>query len=312
MKHPLTGMTISLVDRPDRVVIDGNSNQLRFGGASSKGVHEPSVSGRSQAFVANCGDIGTGALLTLALPTAYMPQVTHLLVVDDHRSIRDPLAAYLRRQGFEVSTASNGVEARAHLLKLRFDLVVLDRMMPGEDGLSLCRHIGQDYGTPVIMLTAKADHADRITGLDQGADDYVTKPFSVDELVARIRSVLRRAGGAGANAGHAESGRLRFAGWTLELLHRHLHDPMGVNVALSTMEYRLLRVFLDRPNQVLSREDLLDLSRRDNVSFDRSIDSQISRLRRKLEDDPRHPALLKTIWGDGYLLAATVEHESAA
>ncbi len=132
--------------------------------------------------------------------------MTHLLVVDDHRSIRDPLAAYLRRQGFEVSTASNGVEARAHLLKLHFDLVVLDRMMPGEDGLSLCRHIGQDYGTPVILLTAKADHADRITGLDQGADDYVTKPFSVDELVARIRSVLRRAGGVGVSVSGGSAG----------------------------------------------------------------------------------------------------------
>ncbi len=312
MKHPLTGMTISLADRPNRLIIDRNSNQLGFDAASCKGVHGPNVAEDPQAFVANCGDIGAGGLLTLVFPTACTPQVTHLLVVDDHRSIRDPLAAYLRRQGFEVSTASNGVETRAHLLKLRFDLVVLDRMMPGEDGLSLCRHIGQDYGTPVIMLTAKADHADRITGLDQGADDYVTKPFSVDELVARIRSVLRRAGGAGGNAGHAESGRLRFAGWTLDLLHRHLHDPLGVEVGLSTMEYRLLRAFLDRPNQVLSRDDLLDLSRRDNVSFDRSIDSQISRLRRKLEDDPRHPALLKTIWGDGYLLAATVEHESAA
>lgn len=237
--------------------------------------------------------------------------MTHLLVVDDHRSIRDPLAAYLRRQGFEVSTASNGLEARAHLLKLRFDLVVLDRMMPGEDGLSLCQHIGQDYGTPVILLTAKADHADRITGLDQGADDYVTKPFSVDELVARIRSVLRRASGTPHRPLNTESVHLRFAGWSLDLLHRTLHDPLGVEVALSTMEYRLLHVFLERPNQVLSRDELLDLSRRNNVSFDRSIDSQISRLRRKLEEDPRHPTLLKTIWGDGYLLAASVEHAPA-
>lgn len=256
--------------------------------------------------------MGADGLLPLALPPARPPDVTHLLVVDDHRSIRDPLAAYLRRQGFEVTTASDGVETRARLLERRFDLVVLDRMLPGEDGLSLCRHIGQDYGTPVIMLTAKAEHADRITGLDQGADDYVTKPFSVDELVARIRSVLRRAVASTANVQRAEAGRLRFAGWSLDLLHRHLLDPLGVEVALSTMEFRLLCAFLERPNQVLSRDDLLDLSRRDNVSFDRSIDSQISRLRRKLEDDPRHPTLLKTIWGDGYLLAATVHHEPAA
>lgn len=238
--------------------------------------------------------------------------MTHLLVVDDHRSIRDPLAAYLRRQGFDVTTASDGVETRARLLEQRFDLVVLDRMLPGEDGLSLCRHIGQAFGTPVILLTAKAEHADRITGLDQGADDYVTKPFSVDELVARIRSVLRRTAGQVASTRGVESGRLRFAGWSLDLLHRQLHDPLGVEVVLSTMEFRLLSVFLERPNQVLSRDDLLDLSRRDNVSFDRSIDSQISRLRRKLENDPRHPTLLKTIWGDGYLLATTVDHEPAA
>ncbi len=238
--------------------------------------------------------------------------MTHLLVVDDHRSIRDPLAAYLRRQGFEVTTACDGVDTRARLQEQRFDLVVLDRMLPGEDGLSLCRHIGEAFSTPVIMLTAKAEHADRIAGLDQGADDYVTKPFSVDELVARIRSVLRRAGAPVAAARNGSNGQLHFAGWSLDLLHRHLRDPQGVQVALSTMEFRLLCVFLERPNQVLSRDDLLDLSRRDNVSFDRSIDSQISRLRRKLEDDPRHPTLLKTIWGDGYLLAATVDHEPAA
>lgn len=256
---------------------------------------------------------GCGRLATVGPPSPCLPaQVTHLLVVDDHRSIRDPLAAYLRRQGFQVTTASDGVETRARLLEHPFDLVVLDRMLPGEDGLSLCRHIGQDYRTPVIMLTAKAEHADRITGLDQGADDYVTKPFSVDELVARIRSVLRRAGGATNRPLDTESGQLRFLGWSLDLLHRKLHDPLGVEVALSTMEYRLLRVFLERPNQVLSRDDLLDLSRRDNVSFDRSIDSQISRLRRKLEEDPRHPTILKTIWGDGYLLAASVEHVPAA
>ncbi len=162
-------------------------------------------------------------LLRHYLPRRSLPHVTHLLVVDDHRSIRDPLAAYLRRQGFEVTTASDGVETRARLLEQRFDLVVLDRMLPGEDGLSLCRHIGQAFGTPVILLTAKAEHADRITGLDQGADDYVTKPFSVDELMARIRSVLRRTGGQVASTRGVESGRLRFADWSLDLLHRQLH-----------------------------------------------------------------------------------------
>lgn len=234
--------------------------------------------------------------------------MTHLLVVDDHRSIREPLAAYLRRQGFEVTTASDGPSTRARLLERRFDLVVLDLMLPGEDGLSLCKHIGNDYATPIIMLTARAEYADRITGLDLGADDYVTKPFNVDELVARIRTVLRRARPPVEERAEP-SGVLRFEGWALDLLHRRLLDPQGVEVALSTMEFGLLRAFLERPNQVLSRDDLLDLSQREDIGFDRSIDSQISRLRRKLEDDPRHPTLLKTVWGAGYLLAAEVQLE---
>jgi len=233
--------------------------------------------------------------------------VTHLLVVDDHRTIREPLAAYLRRQGFEVITADDGRSTRARLAERRFALVVLDLMLPGEDGLSLCRHIRDDFGTPVIMLTARVAYGDRIAGLDMGADDYVTKPFNVDELVARIRSVLRRAAPPRQAASAEESGRLLFEGWALHLLHRRLHDPAGVEVPLSTMEYRLLRVFLERPNQVLSRDELLDLSsHRDGIGFDRSIDSQISRLRKKLEQDPRRPTLLKTIWGDGYLFAAQV------
>lgn len=185
-------------------------------------------------------------------------------------------------------------------------------MLPGEDGLALCRHIGSEYGTPVILLTALVEHSDRISGLDQGADDYVTKPFNVDELVARIRSVLRRASASGLRvaAVSGQSGVLHFSGWSLDLLKRTLLDPHGVPVSLSSMEYRLLRAFLNRPNQVLSRDELLEVSRQNNLNFDRSIDSQISRLRRKLEEDPRHPALLKTIWGDGYLLAADVHRQA--
>lgn len=236
--------------------------------------------------------------------------VTHLLVVDDHRSIREPLAAYLRRQGYEVSTAADGPATRARLQEQRYDLVVLDLMLPGEDGLSLCRHIDSTYGTPVIMLTARTDYPDRIKGLDTGAADYVTKPFNVDELVARIRSVLRRSVAA-APPPREDAGVLHFEGWSLDLAHHRLHDPAGVHVPLSTMEQRLLHSFLQRPNQVLSRDDLLDLVNRDSLAFDRSIDSQVSRLRRKLEDDPRHPVLLKTVWGTGYLLAAQVERVPA-
>lgn len=228
----------------------------------------------------------------------------HLLVVDDHRSIRDPLAAYLRRQQFEVTTAHDGACARARLLERRFDLVVLDLMLPGEDGMSLGRYIHAEYATPIIMLTARAEFAERIAGLDLGADDYVTKPFNIDELVARIRSVLRR---VGAHERAAGEDCLAFEGWSLDLVHRQLRDPQGVQVALSTMEFRLLRAFLQHPNQVLSRDNLLELGNRDSVAFDRSIDSQISRLRKKLELDPRRPTLLKTIWGDGYMLTAQVE-----
>ncbi len=235
--------------------------------------------------------------------------VTHLLVVDDHRSIREPLAAYLRRQGYEVSTATDGPSTRARLQEQHYDLVVLDLMLPGEDGLSLCRHIDSTYGTPVIMLTARTDYPDRIEGLDTGAADYVTKPFNVDELVARIRSVLRRS--VAAVQPREDGGVLHFEGWSLDLAHHRLHDPAGVHVPLSTMEQRLLLSFLQRPNQVLSRDDLLDLVNRDSLAFDRSIDSQVSRLRRKLEDDPRHPVLLKTVWGTGYLLAAQVERVGA-
>ncbi|WP_282295361.1 response regulator transcription factor [Stenotrophomonas sp. PS02289] len=235
--------------------------------------------------------------------------MTHLLVVDDHRSIREPLAAYLRRQGYEVSTAADGPSTRARLQGQHYDLVVLDLMLPGEDGLSLCRHIDSTYGTPVIMLTARTDYPDRIEGLDTGAADYVTKPFNVDELVARIRSVLRRS--VAAVQPREDGGVLHFEGWSLDLAHHRLHDPAGVHVPLSTMEQRLLLSFLQRPNQVLSRDDLLDLVNRDSLAFDRSIDSQVSRLRRKLEDDPRHPVLLKTVWGTGYLLAAQVERVGA-
>lgn len=233
----------------------------------------------------------------------------HLLVVDDHRAIREPLAAYLRQQGFQVTTAQHGPSTRARLQEATFDLVILDLMLPGEDGLSLCRHIREDYGTPIIMLTARAEFSDRITGLNLGADDYVTKPFSIDELIARVRSVLRRAAAA-PQARAGRSGHLRFEGWALDLLHRRLHDPEGEEVQLSTMEFRLLQAFLERPNQVLSRDDLMSLVDRDSIAFDRSIDSQISRLRKKLRDDPRNPRLLKTIWGNGYLLAAQVEQQA--
>ncbi|KAF1042277.1 MAG: Transcriptional regulatory protein OmpR [Herbaspirillum frisingense] len=246
----------------------------------------------------------------------------HILVVDDHPDICEPLAAYLRRQGMRVSMAFNAAQARRLLQKQAFDLAVLDVMMPGEDGLSLCRHVGEQFGTPVILLTAMSSCADRVNGLETGADDYVVKPFDPQELVARIRTVLRRiartlpsAAPAKASAAISDSAirRYVFHEWTLDVERRELLDREGVAVTLSSVEYRLLRALLDHPNTVLSRDKLMDLTAgADAQVFDRSIDSQVSRLRKKLEPDPRHPNLLKTVWGNGYLFAAQVSAEASA
>jgi len=240
----------------------------------------------------------------------------HILVVDDHPDICEPLAAYLRRQDLLVSMALDAAQARALLGRQRFDLVVLDVMMPGEDGLSLCRYIDQQLGTPVILLTAMASSDDRIRGLDTGADDYLIKPFEPGELLARIRSVLRRIArqlpGASLPAAPLAVRRYLFDTWTLDVDKRELRDRDGASVTLSSVEYRLLRVLVEHPNTVLSRDRLLDLTAgTEALAFDRSIDSQVSRLRKKLEPDPRRPSLLKTVWGNGYLLAAQVSAEPA-
>ncbi|MCA1325446.1 response regulator [Herbaspirillum sp. alder98] len=242
----------------------------------------------------------------------------HILVVDDHLDICEPLAAYLRRQDMQVSMAFNAAQARRQLAQQAFDLVVLDVMMPGEDGLSLCRHIGQAYGTPVILLTAMSSLASKVSGLDNGADDYVVKPFDPQELLARIKTVLRRLSRALPAAVMPDTAsqaihRYVFDEWTLDVERRELLDRDGVAVTLSSVEYRLLRVLVEHPNTVLSRDKLMDLTAgADAQVFDRSIDSQVSRLRKKLEPDPRRPSLLKTVWGNGYLLAAQVSSEAAA
>jgi two-component system OmpR family response regulator len=231
----------------------------------------------------------------------------HLLIVEDERSIREPLAAYLGRSGFRVSQAADAEEARTMLSAYAFDLVVLDIMMPGEDGLSLCRYIRATGELPVILLTARAEDTDRIVGLEMGSDDYLTKPFNPRELVARIRAVLRRAGTGEARQRAPESGSYGFGGWLLKVGERTLVDREGVSVPLSTGEYNLLLSLVTRPRQVLSRDQLLDLTQgREGGVFDRSIDNQISRLRRKIEPNPKEPALIKTVWGGGYTLAADV------
>jgi DNA-binding response OmpR family regulator len=235
-----------------------------------------------------------------------MANEPHILLVDDERDIREPLAQYLGKNGLRVSRAENAQRARELLAAYAVDLVLLDIMMPGEDGLSLTGFIRATTHIPVILLTAKAEETDRIVGLELGADDYVVKPFSPRELLARIKVVLRRAGqGPLVRAPDAES--YSFGAWVLKTGERELVGRDGVAVPLSTGEYNLLLAFVTHPKRVLTRDQLLDLSQgRELAAFERSIDNHISRLRRKIEEDPKDPALIKTVWGGGYLLAAEV------
>jgi two-component system OmpR family response regulator len=238
-------------------------------------------------------------------------ETVQILLVDDEASLREALAEYLVRQGFAVSQAASAALARSQLRDETPDLVLLDIMMPGEDGLSLCRHIAETRAIPVILLTAKAEATDRIVGLEIGADDYLVKPFDPRELVARIRSVLRRA----ARGGTLPAGNeiFEFEGWRLDPLKRRLTDPEGALVAISSTEFRLLAAFVERPRQVLDRDRLLDIVQgREAHLFDRAVDNQISRLRRKIEADRRNPQLIQTVWGGGYMLAADVRRISLA
>ncbi|MBH5321190.1 response regulator [Aurantiacibacter sediminis] len=231
-----------------------------------------------------------------------------LLLVDDEPALRQSLAEYLSRQGFVVKEAEDANKARSTLLDWTPDLVLLDIMMPGEDGLSLCRHLVEARGLPVILLTAKGEATDRIVGLEIGADDYVVKPFEPRELVARIRSVLRRAAKGGAESATSESdARYEFEGWQLDPLKRRLTDPESTVVPISSAEFRLLTAFLEHPRQVLDRDRLLDMVQgREAHLFDRAVDNQVSRLRRKIEEDSRDPKFIQTVWGGGYRFASDV------
>ncbi|WP_100259876.1 response regulator [Qipengyuania seohaensis] len=233
-----------------------------------------------------------------------------LLLVDDEASLREPLAEYLSGQGFVVTEAESAAQARSRLETDRPDLVLLDIMMPGEDGLSLCRHLVESRQLPVILLTARGEAMDRIIGLEIGADDYVTKPFEPRELVARIRSVLRRADRTGAEP--ADDLAYVFDGWTLDPLKRRLTDPEGTLVPISTAEFRMLRAFCDHPRQVLDRDRLLDMVQgREAQLFDRAVDNQVSRLRRKIEADSRNPHFIQTVRGGGYRFGADVTRKAA-
>ena len=230
---------------------------------------------------------------------------TRLLLVDDEPALREPLAEYLSRQGFAVTQAASAAEARSQLKNALPELVLLDIMMPGEDGLSLCRHLADAHAVPTILLTAKGEPMDRIVGLEIGADDYVVNPFEPRELVARIRSVLRRSAKGG--PAPAEDELFEFEGWRLDPLKRRLTDPEGAMVSISSAEFRLLMAFLEHPRQVLDRDRLLDMVQgREAHLFDRAVDNQVSRLRRKIEVDSKNPALIQTVWGGGYMLAADV------
>ncbi|TWG88143.1 two-component system OmpR family response regulator [Cupriavidus gilardii J11] len=239
---------------------------------------------------------------------------TRLLIVDDDAQIRAMLADYLAGFGMRADGVEGGVAMRDALAASTYDLVILDLSLPGENGLMLCRELREQGDIPVIMLTARAELADRVVGLEVGADDYVTKPFEMRELVARIHTVLRRsrAGTRQPQApGHGAAGpavEVRFAGWRLHTVLRQLIDHEDTVVPLSNAEFRLLLTFLDHPNQVLDREQLIQQARgRELDVFDRSIDLLVSRLRQKLRDDPRHPTLIRTVRGEGYVLTARVE-----
>ncbi|AXC49992.1 response regulator [Paracoccus suum] len=244
----------------------------------------------------------------------------HILVVDDHREIRDAVTRYLERNGMRTSAARDAAEMDVRLAEARVDLVVLDLMMPGEDGLSACRRLAAAGGPPVLMLTALGDDTDRIVGLEIGADDYLPKPFNPRELLARIKAILRRAERPEPLAGGLTGSAVAFAGWVLDTDRQTLSrepdvaDDGAANaeadseaMRLTTAEFRLLTTLLERPRRVLSRETLLDaVSGRQPAAFDRSIDNLVSRLRRKIEADPANPAIISTVRAGGYCLTADV------
>ena len=237
----------------------------------------------------------------------------HILVVDDHREIRELVQRFLSDHGYRVSIAANGAEMKRVLADAGIDLLILDLMMPGEDGLILCRTLRAESDLPVIMLTAMGEETDRIVGLEMGADDYLAKPFNPRELLARIKAVLRRTGGARARAPREAPESLTFEGWRVWPAARELIDPQGALAPLSTAEFDLLLAFAARPGRVLSRDQLLDLVRgRDAQAFDRAIDTLVSRLRRKLGDSPRNPQFIKTVRGGGYLFAPKVSDDDAS
>lgn len=236
-----------------------------------------------------------------------MNTTKHILVVDDHREIRDAVTRYLEKNGMRATAARDAAEMDRQLATGQFDLIVLDVMMPGEDGLSVCRRLSSDRDIPILLLTALGEETDRIVGLEIGADDYLAKPFNPRELLARIKAILRRAERSEPTAGGLSGERVSFAHWVLDTDRRSLTGADGHTCALTTAEFKLLTVFLERPRLVLNRDQLLDLTAgRAGKIFDRSIDNQVSRLRRKIEKDPSRPEIITTVRGGGYSLSTDV------
>ena len=231
----------------------------------------------------------------------------HLLVVDDDRDIRQLLGEFLRKHNYRVSEADGGSQMRERLATNQFDLIVLDIMMPGEDGLSLCRWVRANAEIPVILLTALAEETDRIIGLEMGSDDYLCKPFNPRELLARIRSVLRRTGGLPKKETLNIASKKYFDRWIIDTNKRELCDENETLIELTSGEYGLLLAFIEHAGRVLTRDQLVDLTTaREAGPFDRSIDVQLSRLRKKIERNPKSPALIKTIRNGGYIFTASV------
>jgi two-component system OmpR family response regulator len=242
-----------------------------------------------------------------------MESQTTLLLVDDDSEICELLSDLLRKYGYMVLTASDGKQMFHLLAEHTIDLIVLDIMLPGEDGFTLCRKLRSQSSLPIIMLTANSEDTDRIIGLEMGADDYMAKPFNPRELVARIKAVLRRSQDNNIQAikNNGETEVYEFAGWQMETASRRLLSPEKIEIILSAGEYALLNIFITRPRRVLSRDQLLELlHNRTYGPFDRSIDIQVSRLRQKLDDDPKKPQIIKTVRGGGYLFAPQVERLS--
>jgi two-component system OmpR family response regulator len=240
---------------------------------------------------------------------AGMISTPHILIVEDDRDIGQLVARYLRANDMRASVAEDGRAMDRMLADTRISLVVLDRMLPGEDGLSICRRLRAGSDIPIIILTAQSDEVERIVGLEMGADDYLGKPFNPRELLARIRAVLRRRDDTSGQTNPKRKG-YRFAGWSLDASTRRLHDPSGTRVELTGAEFELLLVFCERPGRALSREQIIDLTQgREAAPTERSVDILISRLRRKLERDPKDPELFQTIRSSGYLFSPEVVAE---